>query len=174
MKVGTILGSTCAGGPHMISRCKTLLILAVLVSAIWQPISSSAGPTRWTAGKLVHAEVRRAGGGRITIAARTVQPFGLARLEGRPLTIECIDARRWSRVAFTYSLLCPVCVDYVSSVALRGHLPNGQKRWIAMVSFGAGSITVDIRKTPASGRCGAPFQDTLYFPSKFSGYLIVV
>jgi hypothetical protein len=154
----------------MIRRYKRVLLLAILAVVTLQALPSSA---RWADGRVVNAEIRHAGGKLITIAASTTRPYGFASLKGRHLTIECIDARRRTDVLITYNPLCPVCVFYVPTVAMRGRLANGETRWVAMASLGAGYITVDIRKTPSSGACGAPRQDTLHFPTKFYGYLLV-
>jgi hypothetical protein len=155
--------------PRAIGRRRSplrVVVIAVVV-ALAIPLPAASGQ-----GRIVHAAVRTAGYG-MTIESSTNAPYGVAYIYGQRLTIECIQAERYVAVAYTYSPFCLVCVDYESRVQLRGRLPNGERRWIALLSWGAGDITVAIRGAPESGPCGAPIQDTLYFPSGWFGYVLV-
>lgn len=99
---------------------------------------------------VVQAEVRQ-GSTTISIAGITHPPYGVARLNGQNLRIECLRAFG-SPVGITY-LLIPY--PGTTFVFLRGTLPNGSRRFV-FLSAGLGVLSrMSVSRVWRGNPCGA-------------------
>lgn len=123
------------------------VVVVILLVAI-VPFTASALQHR----SVVHAEVRQihVPGVVVTIDATTIRPYGVALINGKRLTIDCIVAGGGPFVS--YSVIDPAGWD--SFVVLAGRLPDGRRRWIGIGSEDGALIEMAVRTKAGPGPCG--------------------